>query len=70
MRNRFVITGQYDTSGNFGPFDVPIQVVQFGDTLRTPDDGIVWSVKDEYGDWVSPTMRSLGLKSKHEVKPA
>ena len=68
--NRFKITGQYDTSGNFGPFTKPIEVVQFGNTLRTPDDGMVWSVKDNYGDWVSPTMLRIGLKSKHEVVPA
>ncbi len=28
--------------------------------------GVV-EVKDEYGDWVSPTMKNLGLKSKIKV---
>lgn len=67
MSNRFKITGQYDTSGVLSPFGKPVEVVQFGDTLRSPDDGMVWSIKDEYGDWVSPTMHRLGIKSKHEV---
>ena len=58
------ILGQYDTNGqNFAPYTAPREVVQLGNTLRDPSDGGVLAVKDEYGDWVSPTLKSLGLKS-------
>lgn len=59
--------GQYDTDGNYLPFTEPQEVVQFGDTLRDKDTGFVEAVKDDYGDWVNPRMRALGLKVK--IKP-
>ena len=63
------ITGQYSVGGEFQSFAEPVEVVQFGDTLRDADPycGMVWAVKDEYGDWVSPGMKSMGLKSNMEV---
>jgi len=61
------VVGQYDTNGAYAPYHMgPIPVRRFGDTLRD-SDGFVWAVLDEYGDWVSPTMLRLGLKSKIEV---
>ncbi|MDJ0712579.1 MAG: hypothetical protein QNJ14_19510 [Woeseiaceae bacterium] len=57
------ITGQLDTEGNPISWTGPIDVVRFGNTLRNKETGMVWAIQDEYGDWVSPGMHSLGLKS-------
>lgn len=61
------ILGEYDTSGNFIEFVAPVEVHQFGNTLRN-SDGFVQAVKDSYGDWVNPHMKALGLKVKVEVE--
>lgn len=57
------VLGQYDTDGKYLKYKKPIEVNQFGNTL-VDKDGMCWAVKDEYGDWISPTMKKLGLKSK------
>lgn len=59
--------GQYDTSLNYAPYTSPVEVHRFGDTLRT-EMGHCFAVLDEYGDWVSPTMLQLGLKSVIKVE--
>ena len=56
------ITGQLDTDGNPMPFTEEIEVTEFITSLRDKD-GICWALKDEYGDWVSPTMYNMGVKS-------
>lgn len=61
------IVGQFDTQGGYFSFTEPREVVKFGDTLRS-EDGFVEAVKDEYGDWVSPSMLKLGMKSKIKLK--
>lgn len=61
------ITGQLDVQGKPMAFTQPIAVNQFGNTLRD-SDGISWAVKDEYGDWVSPTMKRAGVKSVMQVE--
>lgn len=58
--------GQYDTSGDYIAYVAPQEVFLFGNTLRD-EDGFVVAVKDDYGDWVSPTMHRLGIKSKLEI---
>jgi len=60
------VLGQYDTKGKYLKYKEPIEVNQFGDRL-IDKDFTCWAVKDEYGDWVSPTMKNLGLKSKIKV---
>lgn len=61
------ITGYYDTKGKGPtPYAKPIEVVEFGKTLRD-QDGCVWAIKDDYGDWVSPAMHRIGVKSKQHV---
>ena len=55
------ITGQLDTDGNAIDFTEEIEVVEFGNTLRDKN-GMCWAVKDDYGDWVNPGMRSLGIR--------
>ena len=64
------ILGQYGLDGKkkeFNPFMKPIEVNQFGDTLRD-EDGMVLAVKDEYGDWVSPYLKKLGIKSVFKIE--
>lgn len=61
------IIGQYGTDGNYQAYTKKQTVYRFGNTLRDTD-GIVVAVKDEYGDFVSPTMKRLGLKSKIETE--
>lgn len=61
------ILGSYGTEGNYVEFTTPTEVVQLGNTLRDTDDGMICGVKDEYGDWVSPHMRRIGVKHKLEV---
>ncbi len=63
----YKILGQYSTDGELIKFVKPVLVVQFFDTLRD-EDGMVWAVLDEYGDWVSPTMKEKGLKSMMELE--
>ena len=60
------ILGQFDTDGNYMPYASSMTCHVFGRTLRD-DDGFVLAVKDKYGDWVSPTMKRLGLKSVIKV---
>ena len=54
--------GQFDTSGVYAPYTKPVELIRFGDTLRT-EFGHCIAMLDEYGDWASPTMLQLGLKS-------
>lgn len=55
---------QLDTEGNRMNMDFSnVDVVRFGNSLRDKVTGMHWAVKDEYGDWVSPTMRKMGVKS-------
>ena len=55
---------QKDTDGNLMGFDFSqIEVVRFGNTIRDKLTGKVWAIQDPYGDWVDPTMLSMGLKS-------
>lgn len=55
---------QLDTDGNRLNFDFSnIEVARLGDTLRDTTTGYVWAIKDSYGDWVSPDMHSMGVKS-------
>ena len=56
------LLGQYGTKGEYNPYVKPIEVTQFWDTLRD-NEGMVWAVKDEYGDWVSPNLKRIGVKS-------
>lgn len=61
------ITGQYSTDGELIPFVNPVEVVQIGDTLSDAD-GFIVAVRDGYGgDWVSPSLHLVGVKSKMEV---
>lgn len=60
------IIGQYDSNGELIAYVEPTVVTQFGNTLRD-SDGFVVGIVDDYGDWVSPIMKRLGLKSKLEV---
>ena len=57
------VTGQISADGSVINFITPFEVVQFGDTLRDKFDGFTVAVKDEYGDWVSPTLRGIGVKA-------
>ena len=59
--------GQYDTSGQYMPYVKPQACSRFGNHLLDVQDGFAVAVLDEYGDWVSPVMKALGLKSKIEV---
>ena len=61
------ILGQYDTDGQYNAFVTPQDAVLFGSTLRD-SDGFVVAVKDDYGDWVSPTLHRLGIKSKLKIE--
>ena len=61
------VLGQYDTSGDYRAYTEPQEVFPFGHTLRD-GDGFVVAVKDSYGDWVSPTLHKMGIKSKIEVE--
>lgn len=58
------IIGQYDTEGNYRPYAAAVEVSRLGGALRDKEYGFVLAVKDGYGDWVSPTMLRLGLKSR------
>ena len=66
------ILGQYDTQDDYDEWKEPVdvvevvEVVEFGDILRDKY-GMVWGVKDEYGDWVSPTLRKYGIRAKLKV---
>lgn len=60
------IIGQYSSSGELIPYVEPQEVTQFGNTLRDVD-GLVLAIKDNYGDWVSPSLYRVGVKSKMEV---
>ena len=60
--SKYFAVGQYDTSGDYVPYIEHIRVYKAGDRMVT-EDGIKFAVKDEYEDWVSPTMLELGLKS-------
>jgi len=61
------VLGYYDTDGK-GPYPYvrPIPVRALGNRL-VDTDGTCWAVLDEYGDWVSPSMRSIGVKAKQHV---
>ena len=61
------VSGQYDTEGNYNPYVSPVEVYRFGNTLRD-EDGMVWAILDDYDDWVSPTLRSIGIKAKVKVE--
>lgn len=62
------VLGFYDTDGGYlksatGPIDVTDVSGRLYDT-----DGMCWAVRDQYNDWVSPTMLNLGKKARIEVK--
>jgi hypothetical protein len=59
--------GQYDTSGDYRAYTEPQEVFLFGKSLRD-NDGFVVAVKDSYGDWVSPALHRMGIKSRIEVE--
>ena len=61
------ILGQYDTTGNYLAYTSPIEVVELGNTLRDKMDGFIWAIKDDYGDWVSPALHKIGVKSKIKI---
>lgn len=61
------ILGQSSTNGEFTPYVKPIEVKEFGKTLRD-EEGMVWAVRDEYGDWVSPNLKRIGIKSKMVIE--
>ena len=55
------ILGQYDSQDDdYDEWKEPVEVVEFGDTLRDKY-GMVRGVKDEYGNWVSPTLWKYGI---------
>ena len=61
------VVGFYDTDENYrdsatGPIDV---VERFGGLYD--EDNMCWAVRDQYNDWVSPTLLNLGLKAKVKV---
>lgn len=61
------VLGYYDTDGKGPhPYTKPIPVRAIGYRL-IDRDGTCWAVLDEEGDWVSPSMRSLGIKAKQHV---
>lgn len=60
------ILGQYNSQGEYIRYHEPMNVTRFGDTLRD-SDGMVWAVLDKYGDWVSPSLKSVGIKNNLEV---
>jgi hypothetical protein len=62
-----LIKGQYSTDGKgYLEFKEPVNVAEFANTL-IDEDGFIVGEKDDYGDWVSPRMKALGLKCKLEV---
>lgn len=62
------VTGYYDTDGRGPfPFKLPIPVSQLGNRL-IDCDGTCWAVKDDYSDWVSPTLHQIGVKAKQHVE--
>jgi len=61
------VHGQFDEDGEFHPYMQPWDGVIFGGTIRDPFDGQVLAIKDEYGEWVSPTMRSVGIRRRLKV---
>lgn len=62
------VVAQYDSTGKSKTkFATPIDVVQIGNTLRDKTFGFVFAEKDAYGDWVSPALRAIRVKSKFEV---
>lgn len=60
------ILGQYDTSGNYIAYTQALEAFPCGNRL-CDEDGFTLGVKDQYGDWVSANMMSLGLKCKLDV---
>ena len=60
------ILGQYDSQDGYHKLKKPIEVIKFGDILQD-NYGMVWGVKDEYGDWVSPTLWKYGIRAKLKV---
>lgn len=62
------IKGDWDVQGQYmerNP-DKQMELTQFGNSLRD-EDGMVWAIKDEYGDWVNPTLARMGLKVKLDI---
>jgi len=64
---RFQVTGAYNTEGVLMPFTSPVSVVQLGNKM-IDRNGTPWAIKDEYGDWVSPTLHAVGVKGKVHVE--
>lgn len=70
MNTTHIVKGYYETNGNGPyPYKEPINTVIHGNSLRDAD-GFAWAVKDEYGDFVSPSMLRMGIKAKIEVEEA
>ncbi|OGC95041.1 MAG: hypothetical protein A2W25_01420 [candidate division Zixibacteria bacterium RBG_16_53_22] len=61
------VIGQYGTDGEYHAYTEPQDVYLFGNSLRDRD-GFVLAVKDSYGDWVSPTLHRIGVKSKIKIE--
>lgn len=62
------VTGSYDTDGNYQPYTKSVEVVQYGTQLIETETGMLWAIRDEYGDWVSPNLHGIGVKVKIEVE--
>lgn len=61
------VVGFYDTDENYrdsatGPIDV---TERFG--CLYCEDNVCWAVRDQYNDWVNPTLLDLGLKARVEI---
>jgi len=61
------IIGAYDTKGELIKFEKPVKVVRFDRLLCMEQDGHFMAVMDEYGDWVNPQMKQIGIKLKMAV---
>lgn len=53
---------------DFFPYDRPLEVRLLGNTLRDWFDGTVQAVKDEYGEWVNPRLKRIGIRQRLEVR--
>lgn len=66
--NQVQVLGCYDTDGKLVPYVAPVRGFIFGSSIRD-EDGFALAVLDQYGDWVSPSMLRVGIKSKMEIAP-
>jgi len=61
------IVGQFNKDGEYRPHIEPVIVRRLGNSL-VDKHGTMKAVKDEYGHWVSPTMRKYGVKCVIKVE--